>query len=264
MVRLKILPSWTRQKGRLPRSIGSIVGAALVAAPALAECRRDQSPVTEVTGAFQNICHLSTKRAIRASPYNGSAILYRRQYLITAAHNVYSPFYNPITSLRFACGLSEPTSEDHRSVAIGKTRVASGYFWRRFNRDYAVIRLPEPIDVPQPFRLGEVADGAAPFPVTSAGFPDDSLPNTPMNGWRMFCGTGTATVSAGSPLLNYDVRTKGGNSGGAVWTDGPNGPELVGVHVSGLRNGTGTARAVNATFKAELDRMIDDLEAEQR
>jgi V8-like Glu-specific endopeptidase len=240
-----------------------IATAVSAAAPAGAECLRQQSRVTgRPEGALQSICHLSTERrpgGISHGTYNGSAVLYRRQYLVTAAHNVYSPFYNPVTRLLVACGIAEPNRAAHQEIPISRTRVAPGYWWRRFHRDFAVIRLPQPIDVDQPLRLGEIGDGSGPLRVRSAGFPDDLVDGTPMNGWRMFCGSGTAAPRSGGSLLDYDVETLGGNSGGAVWTEGAEGVELVGIHVSGTDGGTGVARIVNREFVTDLNRMIAEL-----
>jgi secreted trypsin-like serine protease len=235
-------------------------GACLLATDAQAQTQQIEVGPS-VDGAYESVCHLRTARtrvAWAGSTANGSGVLYQGRYVITAAHNVYSPWYNRLTSLRVTCGVGDVADAPHLQVDPGRVRVSAGYFWRRFNRDFAVIELPAPINVSMPFRLGGIpAIGSS---VRIAGFPGSADDADRMNGERLFSGVGPRTDSA--PLMSYAIATFTGNSGGPVWIDTANGPALAGVHVSGSDGGS--ARAVDDEFLREVTAMIADLEASRR
>lgn len=215
-------------------------------------------PATEpLSPALQSVCHLATVRQKLGSIktyFNGSAVVYKEQYLITAAHNVYSPFYNPLVRLRVTCGKVAVGANDGIEIDLKAIRVAAGYSWtpKRYSRDFAVIRLPKPIAVDQPFSLAGVE---GPFPsVTIAGFPGQKNDADGMNGKTMFSGSGAANRVKGRPFTVYDIETFTGNSGGPVWFETPTGPALVGIHISG-----GRARSIEKGSIAEIERMISEL-----
>lgn len=232
--------------------------AAALFAP-LAHAQSDQIEVrAPVSGDLQSVCHVRTlrDRTFGGDGYsNGSAVLYRGRYLITAAHNVYSPWYNRLAALEVMCGAPDASITQPVRVHPARTRVASGYFWRRFDHDFAVIELPAALQVDAPFTLDGLDRGFS--AVKLGGFPGSPDETDRMDGQHMFLGAGTMT-SRGS-LIDYDVATFEGNSGGPVWVTAQGGPALAGIHVSG---GTGgTARAADTRFRREVDRMIGDLEA---
>lgn len=246
-----------------------IAGLVLAGIPAAAwSFQADQAPVPGVPDkAMANVCHLSTGRSsfgLFAGNKNSSAVVYRGRYLITAAHNVWSPFFRTLDRLDVACGQSAPARAAHVRVDRSQVRVACGYRWfpkKRFARDYAVIRLPSAIAVPNPLTL-RVFSRADPLPggVTLAGFPGQSGDRGGMTGERLFSASGAARF-VDQRFVEYDINTYPGNSGGPVWIDEADGPRLVGIHVSDTGNGTiGRARMADADFVAEIEAMIASLE----
>lgn len=232
--------------------------AMVLAGPAVGQELSPQREVLETpTGALESVCHLTTQRqrlgVFPRTTFNSTAVVYRGRYLITAAHNVYSPWNSRLRELHVACGGREPSDAEHFSVDPSRTRVAQGYGWRRFHRDFAVIALPHPVTVSQAFALAP-PDGAA-RPVLVAGYPGSSPENERMNGHRLFVGESEGAVDPSGPFIRYGVKTYTGNSGGPVWYAGPDGPVLAGVHVSQSK-----ARIADAEFIAEVERMIRSLE----
>jgi V8-like Glu-specific endopeptidase len=229
----------------------------------------DQSAEREpVREALANVCHLSTSRSsfgLFGGDNNAAAVLYRGRYLITAAHNVASPFYRTLDRLDVACGRSEPTEAMHVRIDRSQVRVACGYRWfprKRFARDYSVIRLESPIDVPRPLALRAFSrTDPLPGAVTLAGFPGQPADRDGMTGERLFSASGAGRF-VGRHFVEYEIRTYPGNSGGPVWIEEPDGPRLVGIHVSDARNGEiGRARMVDSTVEAEIEAMIASLES---
>jgi V8-like Glu-specific endopeptidase len=223
--------------------------------------RAQQVKVTEpVLGELANVCHLFTYRdkPLVDSENNGSAVLYRGRYLITAAHNVHSTRLSPLTSLKVACGKSAPTEAEHVEVDVSQIRVARGYRWfpKRFSRDFAVIRLAQPIATAIPMELfgGSLAEGSV--PIELAGFPGTDDKSDEMDGWTLFKASGTASSEGDRSFLYYRAGAEKGNSGGPVWTMVDGRPLVVGIHIR-----SSGARLVNRFFRDEVDRMISELDS---
>lgn len=213
--------------------------------------------ISPVTGSLESVCHLRATRPRvlwLGGQANSSGVIYQGRFLITAAHNVYSPSYNRLTSLKVSCGVADAAQGQHIDIDLSRIRVAPGYFWRRFGRDFAVVELPQSFTVQRPFSLDSEATDFSNLNI--AGFPGTNDATDRMNGERMFTGTGTG--SAVGRLLSYQILTFAGNSGGPVWNETPTGPALVGVHVLGPE---GQARRVDQGFLHDLDAMIADLVA---
>jgi V8-like Glu-specific endopeptidase len=246
-----------------------IAGLVLAGIPAAAWSFQDQAAEHGVPEkALANVCHLSTGRStfgLFAGAKNSSAVVYRGRYLITAAHNVWSPFFRTLDRLDIACGQSAPARAAHVGVDRSQVRVACGYRWfprKRYARDYAVIRLPAAIAVPNPLTLRAFSPAdSLPGGVTLAGFPGQPGNRGGMTGEQLFRGRGAARF-VDERFVEYDINTYPGNSGGPVWIDEADGPRLVGIHVSDTGNGTiGRARMADADFVAEIEAMIESLEA---
>lgn len=221
-----------------------------------------QQPVANATQTpYDAICHLFVVRSKpidRDRQFNGTAFLYRGRYLLTAAHNVYSPWYNKIRSIGISCGV---TNADIRApqqvVGVGNVRWSRQYSWtlRRhtdFPDDFAVIRLDQPLRVAG-FGLAETENLPDATAVSIAGFPGLSGDENGMTGQRMFAGHGR--MRHDGVFVSYDIATAKGNSGGPVWIDTADGPKAVGIHVK-----TSGARALNKVAREEIEAMILSLE----
>jgi V8-like Glu-specific endopeptidase len=235
---------------------GAVLMMAVPAYPAEAQ----QTPAAAVTGALESVCHLSTtrKRGVSSTNYNSSGVLYRGRYIITAAHNLHSTLLSTLTRIAVSCGRVNPSDAEHIVVPIAQTRVAKGYRWfpKRYDRDFAIIKLPAAINVAQPFELSTTPIITSEGGVQLAGFPGGSVA-AGMSGQRMFSG-----ATAGTPegaFLKYDLDTFTGNSGGPVWRMAQGRPQLLGIHISGDAQG-GRARIVDSDFRAEVDRLIASMQ----
>lgn len=227
-------------------------------APATAFAQNtEQAPVSDATAApYPAICHLYVKRStpFSGSSNNSTAFLYRERYLITAAHNVYSPAYNRARHIGISCGVTEADQDKPQQVVdYRNVRVASGYFWRRWSRDFAVVRLDRALTGNAGFALPADDVVAPDTPGRIAGFPGRSGDAGGMTGQRLFAGAGT--VRRNGSFLSYDIETATGNSGGPVWTEATAGPVALGVHIR-----PSGARFLDATTRREIDRMIVSLE----
>lgn len=125
--------------------------------------------------------------------------------------------------------------------------VASGYHWKPFSRDFATLRLPEPINTDSPFSLRAVMpEEDVAGQINIAGFSASS--GGARDGKSMFVGKGSAIYTPGSEMLDYTVNTEGGNSGGPAWVESDTGERRVlGVHLT-ERGTQGRARIVDADF----------------
>lgn len=226
---------------------------------------RSIAEVSHATGALQNVCHLSTARRkwlFFRSDYNSSGVIYRGRYVITAAHNVYSPAYAPLTGLRVACGLPAPKSSEHIEVPLSAVRVASGYSWtpRRWDRDFAVVRLPSAFSSENALKLSPLPNQNSEL-LHLAGFPASNDEADRLNGERMFYGTGQGRVEGA--FLRYNIETHTGSSGGPVWANLGETPVLAGIHIGGDKV-SNRARLADPQFVVEVERMIVDLEKADR
>lgn len=219
-----------------------------------------QTPVAAATGpdGYANVCHLKTSRSgLGGDGGDGSAVLYRGRYLITAAHNVYSPFYNRVTRIEVHCGARNVAGVTANFVLTdNEWASARGYFWKRYTHDLGVIRLPDSVVTAQAVELA----GAVPAPGTTveiAGYPGGTINRDNTN--ILYAGSGPVMAGGDNRMIGYRIDTTTGNSGGPVWQRNGDDQRLVGIHVVGYRHGGG-ARRVNDWFRRELARMINTLD----
>lgn len=234
----------------------------LTTAATSAEPAAKQEPVVDATQApYGAVCHLFVERSkplARDGQYNGAAFLYRGRYLLTAAHNVYSPWYNKIRSIGISCGVTEANVRaPQQVVGAGNVRWSRRYGWtlRRhtdFPDDFAVIRLDQPLNVAG-FGLAEVESISDSTDVSIAGFPGLPKDENGMTGQRMFSGHGK--MRHDGVFISYDIATAKGNSGGPVWIDMADGPKALGIHIK-----TGAARALDKAARDEIETMILSLD----
>lgn len=218
-----------------------------------------------VSGSLENVCHLTVRR-VRSlffpSTFNSSAVLFRERYLITAAHNVHSTTWSKVTSVSAACGRANPAPDDHVQVDLAAIRVAPGYSWRKWDRDFAVVALPNPLRVTSPVTIRPITEQDALSPAHVAGFPGTDEPGAPetMDGRHMFSAEIAPRLDPSSFLARYALKTHTGNSGGPVWYETPAGPVLLGIHVFGAKGpkSDGVARRLDSEIDA-IEAMIASL-----
>jgi hypothetical protein len=221
-------------------------------------------------GFLLNVCQLSIKRRnirsayLRRVPFNSSAFLYRDRYLVTAAHNVHSTLFSFLVRADVTCGSADagavtPQLSFNRSAV----HVLPGYSFtrpypRRYERDVAVVRLRRPICTGI-----SVGIGASGLPADQdlfvAGFPGEDGDGGGMNGKRLYSAHGRLLGRPQTYLLQHDVITEKGNSGGPVWIVRDSDHSVVGIHVGN----DGSARILDDGIRDEVNGIIEDLEAAQ-
>lgn len=192
-------------------------------------------PITPVVDAsappYRSVCHLLVHRP-RGGPYNSTGALIARRQLLTAAHNVHSPFFNRIRNSELRCGRSADAAEwaPQQKFGARDQNTAHGYTWRRFGRDYARVHLPVAAPYAADFRLlrPEETPPSVGDTVHVAGFPwtDDVVQG------KMYETEGEV-VEVTPQFLYYDADTRGGMSGGPIWIERGGEFIIVGVHVAG-------------------------------
>ena len=219
----------------------------------------EQQPVAAAgpDDTYANVCHLTTRRVgLGKKGGIGSAVLYRGRYLITAAHNVYSPFYNRVTRIEVRCGRRAiGASEPDFILTGGEWASADGYRWQPYSRDLGVIRLPRPVTTPVAVELSSAVPSAGAM-IELAGYPGDGIADSR----TLYAATGPVMADAREGRLSYFIRTTTGNSGGPVWQRDGNRLSLVGIHVAGYGQRGGGARRVDDRFVGQVNAMIRDLD----
>ena len=195
---------------------------------------------------FSSVCQLSIHRWTGDNVSTGALI--GPNYVLTAAHNVYSPLYNRISAGRVRCGRSGDTEAWNPQTAFDAKdqKTAPLYLWWPYSRDYAVVRLREAATYPTAYRLLSPEDRqpARGDTVYVAGYPGEDGERG-FSGDTMFWAAGEVLKVTGN-LLFYSVDAAGGVSGSPVWMRGPKGEYLiVGVHVAGTHT-QATARLIDA------------------
>lgn len=207
-----------------------------------------------------NVCHLKVERKkfTSGAQANSTGVLISGgRYVLTAAHNVYSPFYNRAKRIELRCGVADADAvEPQRVATYRQASAAPGYFWRKFHRDFALIRLDAPLPQVVPSRIALFAPDAS-AAVRIAGFPGDDDAATPYNGRRLYGGEGQGRMDG--VMLRYLIDTFPGNSGGPVWQDEAGEMRILGVHVEGTGS-SGAARAVDPGFITDIEAMMRKLE----
>lgn len=207
--------------------------------------------------ALASVCRLVIYRKMlwfKRAPKIGSAVLYNGRYLLTAAHNIYSPAYNRISSIEVICGTSDVSGTPaQQTLRRDSLATASTYSWGpftgdEFQADFGVARLERAIEVAVPFELqGNATVGS-----------DAQLAGFPKGDERMHYARGRLMPGYGA-IIKYDIETHTGNSGGPVWSRSEGRPRLIAIHVTGS-----AGRVVDANFVAEVNRIIADLEGRPR
>lgn len=220
--------------------------------PALAAAGPVARPITPVADPrarpYRSVCYMNIHRPL-SSPHSTAALISRTQ-MVTAAHNVYSPFYNRVRAGDVRCGKSGGVVAWAPAERFGwkDQKTAAWYFWKWYHRDYARVRLPVSAPYPADFRLlrpDEAAPGLGEI-VHVAGFP-----------WTDDVSQGTMYETEGQVLevtrdiFYYDAHTRGGMSGAPVWVERGNEFIIVGIHVAGTDStpaypARATARRINA------------------
>jgi V8-like Glu-specific endopeptidase len=195
---------------------------------------------------FSSVCQLSIHRSTGGKVSTGALI--GPNYVLTAAHNVYSPLYNRISAGRARCGRSGDSEawSSQTPFDAKDQKTAPLYLWWPYSRDYAVVRLREPAAYQTAFRLLSPEDRqpARGDTVYVAGYPGEDEQRG-FSGDMMFWAAGEV-VNVTRNLLFYSVDAAGGVSGSPVWMRGPKGEYLiVGVHVAGTDT-QATARRIDA------------------
>ena len=217
-----------------------------------------QVPVTDDVphGMMTNVCHLTIYRAaflgVWRTAWTGSAVVYRGRYLLTAGHNVLSR-HSDVRKIEVRCGVRSAwarAGDTKQTIQPGSMMAASGFNGSGpFERDFAVIRLNQPISTAVPVELAQ-ADSPAPGPLFLSGYPGGVH-----DGHSLFNTEGAMNRVEGD-MLWYDIETHKSNSGGPVWRMRDGRAELLAIHV---RAGGG-GRIVNQGFRSEVERMISELD----
>lgn len=208
---------------------------------------------------LRSICHLFVTRRrglFKRTSNNSSGVLLGNQYVLTAAHNVYSTRWSKV--LRVEVSVGHTTVDSQGAIQVSRWRVADKYYWRRYQHDYAVLKLPEPLDFTSRFQLaGSVSQNDLASEVRIAGYPGES--GGPRNGKNLHEGVGKAVLNPASDLLRYTVDTEQGNSGGPAWIEADDGTaKILGVHVYGDGD-EGVARVANTALVDQVQSMIKAL-----
>lgn len=206
-----------------------------------------QARVTAVATPNDAVCRLQLTRSkllwFDATPFSSGAHI-GNGIILTAAHNLYSPFYNEVSTASAECGVADHV--DGAGSVVGFTKasisVASGYRWGPYARDVAILRVPNP-----PATAFDVApddlDLTVGDTVSISGFPGEGYTT---QGESLHTGTGRI-VALNKEFITYEIETTTGNSGGPVWIRQAGKYILVGVHVAGAGY-TGTARRITKSF----------------
>ena len=256
------MPDW-----RIMGAAGACLVAALgTGTGAAAQDKPSQTPVLEVEpgSVHEVICHLAMWRGDSVSPNTGTAMLYRRQYLLTAGHNVMEG-WNRLRRIDVRCGVTDAKSSPvQQELDPWQVQRASGFTALRGfpkRRDFGVIRLDTPIDTRVQVTLTEKAPRFPDRPqavsgetVCLYGYPGGDLDD----GYTLYEGcrelTGPAWFREGAM---YNLQTHTSNSGGPVLRRiDDTRQELVAVHIQ-----PSAGRLANRAFIAEVERLIRELDA---
>jgi V8-like Glu-specific endopeptidase len=212
----------------------------------------DDLPRVEMVGntdaaPYHSIIYMRTRRSrgggISKRNYESSAALIGPRHLLTAAHNIHSTRLSRLIDVEAVLGVdSDREWALPEAFSPTEIRVARGYRWGNFDRDYAVATLRDETPFQTQFRLplpGETLLSRA-MRVHVAGFPaDHGFQNR-----KLYRGDGQV-IHIEARTFSYAVDTGRGMSGCPVWIEQKTGTErefvVVGIHV-GFAGGFAIAR----------------------
>jgi V8-like Glu-specific endopeptidase len=190
---------------------------------------------------WNTICHMC--RAFPGVPCSGcTGTLIAADTVLTAGHCLWSLHFNkPPQSILVAPGRVDATTTPYGSIAASQIWVPRGFINGGPDRstwDFGVMRLVRPFSTINRFMPMRALDGpaleavAARYQLTVAGYPTDRPMGTM---WRH-----TERLKKVTPRrLFYSVSTCPGHSGSAVTTERGHGPEIIGVHTTGVLDNNG-------------------------
>ena len=190
---------------------------------------------------WNTICHLC--RAFPGVACSGcTGTLIAADTVLTAGHCLWSLRFNkPPQSIQVAPGRVDATTAPFGTIGASQIWVPRGFIDggpERSTWDFGVIRLVRPCWAIKRFMPMHALDGpaleavAARYKLTIAGYPTDRPLGTM---WRH-----TERLKKVTPRrLFYSVSTCPGHSGSAVTTERGNGPEIIGVHTTGVLDNSG-------------------------
>lgn len=189
---------------------------------------------------FRNIIHLETKRRLRAFK-TGSAFFIHPQIVLTAGHNIFSPFGNKVNSMWLTPGQQGELSPfETISLNTGECRAQiethPDYVFNDPQDDIGIVRLskqnidelldwqyhPDFIIDPQlKMQVGEE--------IFVCGYPAEQEHDISFDGDVMVLYKGKVS-GIDREFIEYNVPVEKGNSGSPVWVEREGKRILVGVH----------------------------------
>ncbi len=186
---------------------------------------------------FPSIARLETKRATfgYGKHFHGTGSVINKRFILTAAHNIYhkkflSSFKHAYIALGYNNGQAIRTLE--KRYRLNSTRVAHGFDYKIFSRDFGIIDLGIELSSPHiSFRLPEenevkelVMEGVN---LQFAGYPGEHHGGKTLKG----ASCNSLEYKYDGVFLTYQIDTATGNSGGPVWFEKDDEYIIVGVHV---------------------------------
>lgn len=169
-----------------------------------------------------NLCYLFVTRRLHVlgakSTWHSAGTLIEGQYLVTAAHNLYTSTWSKPVNVKVTCKNSSGSIDTRYidAAGIGSTLEVDHYD-TTFSQDYAFIKVPASIDVLEEITLEAVPQLPEITDIEVAGYP----------GGKLKYGKGPLKKPIKPGLtFKYDVTTAKGMSGGPVWAS----TTLVGIH----------------------------------
>lgn len=191
--------------------------------------------------------------------------------VITASHGVehwdinntdpnFTPLPVPNTNIQVVQNPADPNALDPQPAAIGAAgthyNLTSTTPYGLQGNDFAVIKLAHPVTpgtgfmVIDPSYVGGTANFSG-YPATfdaNGHYTGSPLLDAQTNTFQMING-----VNDPQEVLGGTVPFQPGASGGSVWIQGPNGPELVGIEDGIYGGNTGVIAGLNYNAMAEIN-----------